>query len=426
LGEGEALSKQQVGDEGKIDYTLAITYAFKDPKWLKKIFIGGVLFALSLFIIPTFLMTGYVVRTIRRVASGEEFGLPEWNNLGELLRDGFKLTVTEILYLTPFIFLSLLTAFYPFLLMHFAASERFGSIVLISILRIPLQMLMMLTGVLIGVWLISVEIAFATEGNVQSCFHFKNLYQFIKNNLKDYLFIYLVVFGLGYLGSIGILLFIIGFFFTSFYVQLVKAHLEGQLIRKSYGEAAKLRLSLPVKKSINKAKEVIWLGFGSFVLGLLILAPILISGSLIYAQIRAAETRALLHREIGLANSNLSEAVKVYNNASEMIDTAINTLAQNDLSKRNAKELQRQFEAYARNIGVVIEKVESAQSKLEMVERRKVSKSYKKYIALKKESLKFSLLFHESEKLWGTRWAEAYRAYSTGNEEEFPLLAERA
>ncbi len=222
-----------------IDYVLALSYVVKDADWIKKLLIGGVLYALSVFVLPGFFVTGYLVKNIRSVAAGEEQALPEWDDWGALLGTGLKLSLAEYVYLLPFFFLTFVYFFYVgFFLIStlFSSGSQSAPSVLTAALW-PLQFILplvfMIVAVLTGLWIFTVEIRFAEKGNIGSCFEFRALFDFIRENAKDYLLIYAVLYGINYVAGLGMLFFFVGVFFTTFYAQLVGSHLKGQLLRKA-------------------------------------------------------------------------------------------------------------------------------------------------------------------------------------------------
>lgn len=74
----------------------------KDPNWPAKIAIGGVLSALViLFGLGTILTSGYSLRVTRGAAEGMD-KLPEWDNWGEILWQGFILfLVAMVAFMIP-------------------------------------------------------------------------------------------------------------------------------------------------------------------------------------------------------------------------------------------------------------------------------------------------------------------------------------
>lgn len=82
-----------------------LKFPFQDPKWGTKLLIGAVLvFANAIIpLLPAILLTGYIARLMRSTARGNDPALPEWDDWGGLLRDGFRLWAASFLYALPLV-----------------------------------------------------------------------------------------------------------------------------------------------------------------------------------------------------------------------------------------------------------------------------------------------------------------------------------
>ncbi len=67
-----------------------------------KIGIGAAISLLSFLIIPIPLLVGYLVGITRNVQDGLERPLPEWDDFGQLFKDGLSVMVGQIVYTLPF------------------------------------------------------------------------------------------------------------------------------------------------------------------------------------------------------------------------------------------------------------------------------------------------------------------------------------
>lgn len=52
------------------DFGRALRFFFEDPKWVTKIILGGLFSVLSIFLVGTVFVAGYVVGITRRAARG--------------------------------------------------------------------------------------------------------------------------------------------------------------------------------------------------------------------------------------------------------------------------------------------------------------------------------------------------------------------
>lgn len=84
-------------------FEAALRYPTNGEKALERLLIGGVLVILSVFVLPIFLVYGYLLRSIAAVAAGEEEP-PAWEDWGELFVDGLKAFVVGVAYaIVPFV-----------------------------------------------------------------------------------------------------------------------------------------------------------------------------------------------------------------------------------------------------------------------------------------------------------------------------------
>ncbi|MFB6177936.1 MAG: DUF4013 domain-containing protein [Halobaculum sp.] len=119
-------------------FEAAVRYPYDEGDGLRAIAIGSVLTLLGGLVIPTILVTGYALRTIRAVADGETHP-PVWDEWGALFVDGLRGTAVTVAYflLPSVLFLgSVGLAFVPFV----GGSPRaFGLIaVVVALVSLPL------------------------------------------------------------------------------------------------------------------------------------------------------------------------------------------------------------------------------------------------------------------------------------------------
>lgn len=81
-----------------MDFNQVVTYPMQRDDWIKTTLIGGILVFLGVFLIPLWIVYGYVVRTIRGVLS-EETTPPAFGDWGTLLVDGVKAWVITVVYM---------------------------------------------------------------------------------------------------------------------------------------------------------------------------------------------------------------------------------------------------------------------------------------------------------------------------------------
>jgi energy-coupling factor transport system substrate-specific component len=103
----QGLRSQETDKPGvELDLAEAFTFALRSRNWRGKILVAAlcVLF-FWVFLIPFFVLVGYVVEMARNVRSGH-YELPEWDHLGRKLKDGVLVNVLLLIWNVPGIVLS--------------------------------------------------------------------------------------------------------------------------------------------------------------------------------------------------------------------------------------------------------------------------------------------------------------------------------
>ena len=75
----------------------ALGYPLRTDDRVATLIVGGALIVASVFVLPAFVLQGYLVRVLRDAAAGER-AAPSFTQWGELLVDGLKLFVVNLLY----------------------------------------------------------------------------------------------------------------------------------------------------------------------------------------------------------------------------------------------------------------------------------------------------------------------------------------
>ena len=88
-----------------MDVNKAFRFVLNDKQWISKLLIGAVMSVLSFLIVPALILQGYLVKLVRQVMGGDDDRLPEWMDWGNLLRDGFFVTVGQLIWALPMILL---------------------------------------------------------------------------------------------------------------------------------------------------------------------------------------------------------------------------------------------------------------------------------------------------------------------------------
>lgn len=233
-----------------------LAFPFRQEGWQGRFVIGSALILASFFIpvLPALFAAGYVLLALRQVIEGQEPSLPEWQDWGRLLGDGFKSWLVSLVYLLP-----AMLAFVIGFAAYFAAT--FNLIVATetgapgaadaSVVGILLAMVILFACTAIGMLLlilgwIPLPMALcnlAARERLASAFYLREIAHRIGADPAAYLAAWVVVFGLaglvytvGMLGYYTVVLICLLPVLTaplSFYVLLIGAALFGQLYRET-------------------------------------------------------------------------------------------------------------------------------------------------------------------------------------------------
>jgi hypothetical protein len=226
-----------------MDIGSAFTYMFDDEEWLKKLAIGGGIILGGFILLPVLLVglalflpvAGYMLETLKRVRDGQPTPLPEWDDLGSLFQTGLMVAAIGLVYNIPSILLSCASIpTNPQMATEVMGLDRDTANVL-GLVGACIGCLQFLVGLAAGFIMPAAFIRYAQYGTFGSAFQFGELFSFISNNIGDYIITVVITWVAGLIAFFGIILCGIGFFFTSFWAQLVSANLYGQLARKAGG-----------------------------------------------------------------------------------------------------------------------------------------------------------------------------------------------
>lgn len=215
-----------------MDVGRSFTFTFEDQNWIVKILIGGLAVLFSFLLIPIPLITGYQLAVIRNTANGADLPLPEWDNIGKYFSDGIQVIIGGIVYYLPVIVLSCLV----FGLTALAADSRGNVEGALGVVVTCLNCILSILSLALGLILPAAILRFAATGRLAAMFEFGEVWNFIRNNLGNYIVAVL----LGWVASVvafivGLIPCGIGIPWTTWWSTLVQGHLLGQVWRAAQG-----------------------------------------------------------------------------------------------------------------------------------------------------------------------------------------------
>jgi len=221
-----------------MDIGKSFTYVFEDPNWIMKVLIGGIV---SIIPIVNFAAIGYMLTTLKNVADGQAQPLPEWGNFGDYFMKGLYAFIGILVYFLPMILI-----WCCMFAVGFAggigassagrsSSDAIGGVMGIVILC--LQCIMGLYALVAAITLWAPMTRFAMSQNQLSIFwDFRGNFELISKNIANYIIALLIAWVATFVAGFGIILCVIGVFFTSFWAQLVNAHVFAQFWRAAQGQ----------------------------------------------------------------------------------------------------------------------------------------------------------------------------------------------
>lgn len=219
-----------------MDIGKSFTYVFEDPNWLMKVLIGGIVSAIP---IVNFAAFGYIVTTLKNVADGQTQPLPEWSNFGDHFMKGLYVFVGALIYAAPIILLY--CCMFALSMVLPAAGSTAGRDAgnalasLAGILSMCLSCLIFIVALAIAVVFPAALVRFAMSNQLSTFWDFGGTFNLVRDNLTNYIIALLIAWVAGFVASFGLILCVIGVIFTSFWAQLVSAHVLGQFWQTNKG-----------------------------------------------------------------------------------------------------------------------------------------------------------------------------------------------
>lgn len=222
-----------------MDIGSAFTFVFDDDDWIKKLAIGGGIAIGGLILLPLLLvgvllwfpLGGYMLQVIKNVRDGHEKPLPEWDDFGGLFKTGFYVFLIGLIYNIPsLIFSCASTLAQQAPQMTDLDSNVAGTLITIGTCLGCIQIIL---GLAATILLPAGLIRYAQYDTLGAAFQFGEMFSFIRENIGDYIIAVILSWVASFIAFFGVILCVVGVFFTTFWASLVTANLYGQLARKA-------------------------------------------------------------------------------------------------------------------------------------------------------------------------------------------------
>lgn len=224
-----------------MEISKSISFLTEDPRWQQKLLIGtGVLVAATILtpiligILGFLIVMGYGVRLLQNVRDGHPYPLPEWDQWGDDLVRGVKLTVITLIWALPLLLLVI-----PSVIGGALSESRSDAAVTFGVmLTLCATCLSVLYGLFLAVVMPGFSIAFAKDERISSGLQFREIWAWTQANIGQVVVVTLIYIAasiaLSLLGAIvGVLLCLVGLIITlplaTLLTYLIQYHLYGQL-----------------------------------------------------------------------------------------------------------------------------------------------------------------------------------------------------
>lgn len=221
-----------------MDFGLAFSYVFKDPDWLKKVAIAGLVMLIP--IIGQLVVLGWALNITKRVINRDPEPLPNVD-FGADLGRGFSAFIISFVYSLPITILSGIIG----LVDSLVASQSSADAVtwMVTIVAVCFGLFALVYGLLIAVMLPAAYGNYVAKGSLGAAFNLSEVFGLVKKALGAYVIVVLGMLVVGLIAPLGTIACIIGVIFTTAYGQAVMGHLYGQ----AYNEATKSAAYIPAE-----------------------------------------------------------------------------------------------------------------------------------------------------------------------------------
>lgn len=217
----------------------ALRYPTTGERALERLLVGGVLVLLSVFVLPAFLVYGYLVRSLAAVAGGDDEP-PAFDDWAGLLVDGLKAAVVAVAYgIVPF---AAAVAFFVPVSVGTAAGGN-GSPGVLAGVGVLAVLLLVVVALVVAYVVMAALSTFAVEGRLAAAFDLRRVARFAASG--PYLAAVLLAIAVQVLLGVATLAAVVFTFglallvlvplgaFLQFWLYLVTVHLFGAAYREA-------------------------------------------------------------------------------------------------------------------------------------------------------------------------------------------------
>lgn len=175
------------------------TFPFKDERWASKFTLGSLFYFLGILIVPGLFVSGYSYEIMRRIIVDKaEPSLPEWDDYGKYLQDGFKIFGVTLIFGSPalmFIFPYFVLIFLlPLISMSEETSAAFFAVFPLTFVLIIIGSLV---GFVFGIFGLAAKAHMVAKGEFVAAFRVREWGPIFRKNMGGFLLGYLLIIAMG-------------------------------------------------------------------------------------------------------------------------------------------------------------------------------------------------------------------------------------
>lgn len=181
-----------------------LTFPFKDQGWFGKMAIATlIMLAGSIVpILPTIILLGYFYEMVRRIiVDGEDASLPEWEDWGGFLSNGFKWFASTLIITVPFFVVFLLTMglyFVPVFFIESGVGENLmaGYFAFLFFAQFIMMFVSIIFMTFMGVFAPVYMVHIVAEDDFKSMFQIKQWWKIFAKGFWEFLISFLLLYGI--------------------------------------------------------------------------------------------------------------------------------------------------------------------------------------------------------------------------------------
>jgi hypothetical protein len=208
-----------------MEFGRAFSYITEDAGWLKKVGIAALISLIPL--IGQIMVLGWGMEITRRVINKDPEPLPTWDDFSGHLSRGFQAFVISFAYMLPVILISSCSNLALPLLDQSGDTSQ-ALLTALGVVTACLGCFSAIYGLAVGVVLPAALGNFAATGELGAGFRFAEVFGLVRAATGPYLLVLLGSMISGFIASLGLILCIVGVYFTLAFAMAINAHLYGQ------------------------------------------------------------------------------------------------------------------------------------------------------------------------------------------------------